>query len=324
MQVPNWVSGLKRPTQVGFAAGLLTAIFSLTLPNQYKSEVRVLPADARGGGVGNLAAMAGAAAAVGISIPGQESADAAYVDILNSRRLREQLLQSTYHFHVRTWRFGVEQAREQTLIEFLDKKNLDGAVKALKENITVVRDLKTKLLTITVETESPDLSQSVAQRLVHQLNEFVVAISQTRGGAKATFAERRLAEARQELSQAENEFRTFLDGNRNYLLSSDAKVRLTGLRLENELKLRTQLVSTLAVSREQALLEEKNDLPILNVLDAANLPIEKSGPARSLIVLLVTALGFGSALAWLHREWIQAWLLADDVDSAVIHGEHNA
>jgi capsule polysaccharide export protein KpsE/RkpR len=265
----------------------------ICLPNQYKSEARILAADSRSSS-GGAAAMA--AAAVGVSIPGQESADAAYVDILNSRSMREALLQTKFTFKVRTWYFGSEQSRQQTLYEFLEKKNLDRAVKAMKTMITITRDPKSKLLTLAVETESPQLSQQVVQRMVGMLDEFVVTKSRTRGSAKAAFAERRLVESRAELAHAEETFRAFLEGNRNYLQSPDPSVRLKGQRLENELKLRTQLVTTLAIGREQALLEEKNDMPILNVLDAGNLPIDKSAPARGTIVVAILILS--TVLSW--------------------------
>jgi len=283
----------RTPLRVGLVVGVLAALVMICLPNQYKSEARVLAADSRSSS-GGAAAMA--AAAVGVSIPGQESADAAYVDILNSRSLRESLLKTRFTFKVRTWFLGAEQSRQQTLYEFLDKKNLDRAVKALKTRIAITRDPKSKLLTLSVETESPQLSQQVVQRLVAMLDEFVVAKARTRGGTKAAFAEKRLAEARIELAQAEEAFRSFLDGNRNYLQSPDPSVRLKGQRLDSELKLRTQLLTTLAIGREQALLEEKNDMPILNVLDAGNLPIDKSAPARGTVVLSVLILA--TALTW--------------------------
>jgi uncharacterized protein involved in exopolysaccharide biosynthesis len=258
---------------------------------------------------------AAAAAAVGVAIPGQESPDAAYLDILESRSLREALLLTRFSFKVRTWLLGSQQSREQTLFEYLDKKNIDRAVKALKERITVTRDIKTKLITIVVETESPQLSQQLAQSLIHQLDNFVVAKSQTRGGVKAAFSENRLSEARQEMVQAEDSFRRFLDGNRNYLQSSDPAVRLKGIRLDGELKLRTQIVTTLAIAREQALLEEKNDMPILNVLDAGNLPIEKSGPSRSLAVGIAVTCGFILSLLIRNRTRIFKLLISDSTDA---------
>jgi hypothetical protein len=93
-------------------------------------------------------------------------------------------------------------------------------------------------------------------------------------------------------------------------------VRLTGGRLEAELKLRQQLVMTLAMNREQAMLEEKNDIPIVNVLDGGNLPIEKSRPARSTIVLLTLFGVSASAWTWLKRAWILARLANSGADTA--------
>jgi hypothetical protein len=113
------------------------------------------------------------------------------------------------------------------------------------------------------------------------------------------------------LAQTEEVLRAFLDGNRNYLMSPDPAVRLKGMRLESELKLRTQIVTTLAIAREQALLEEKNDMPILNVLDAGNLPIEESGPSRFFLVMVTLLLGFFASLSWDQRVWMKSLLPRD-------------
>ena len=284
-------------------------IYTLTLPNQYKSEAKVLPADIRGSGGGMAAS---AAAAAGLSLPGSEGPDAVYVDILNGRSLREALLMTEFTFKVRAWYLGAEQTKVETLYSYLHKANMDRAVTALKSRIIVTRDFKTKLLTITVETSSPGLSQQVTKRLVDLLNDFVVTKAQTRGGLKAAFSEKRLEESRREMDKSEESLRAFLEGNRNYLTSADPSVRLKGIRLENELKLRTQVLSTLAIGREQSLLEEKNDMPILNVLDSGNLPIDKSGPPRALIVLVASILSGLGSFGWQYRHVIRSRLTSDE------------
>jgi uncharacterized protein involved in exopolysaccharide biosynthesis len=114
--------------------------------------------------------------------------------------------------------------------------------------------------------------------------------------------------------EAEGAWRKFLEVNRNYQSISDPATRLNGARLENELRLRQQLVTTLALNREQALLEEKNDIPILNVMDPADLPTEKSGPARSLIILGVAALVAGACWTVFNWAWVQARLVVDEDD----------
>ena len=306
-------ASLRKPLQWAFAAGLLTAVITLFLPNYYKSEARLLPVESKGIG-GNLGGLASAAAAFGVSVPGGDSSDANFVDVLNSRWLKEQLLRTEFQYHTRSWRFGAERLETGTLYAYVDEKNMDRAVKELGSVLSAARDLKSKVITLSAETQSPELSQLIVQRAGKLLEVFLQEKGRTRGGAKALFAEARLADARSEMDQAEDAFRRFLEGNRNYHTSGDPSVRLKGSRLETELRLRQQLVSAIAMNREQALMEEKNDIPILNMLDPGNLPIDKSRPVRSRIVLLLAFLTGAAAWAWQCRDWIKARLLADGTE----------
>ena len=307
-------ASLKRPLQWALSAGLLAALVTLLMPNYYRSEVRLLPVESKGVS-GSLGGLASAAAALGVSVPGGDSSDANFVDVLNSRWLREQLLQTEFQYPIRSWRFGAERIEKGTLYAFLDVKNMDRALKGLGDILSASRDLKSKVISISAETPSPELSQLIVQRAGKLLEVFLQEKGRTRGGAKAAFAEARLADARREMDEAEEILRRFLEGNRNFQTSSDPAVRLKGTRLETELRLRQQLVSAIAMNREQALLEEKNDIPILNLLDSGNLPIEKSRPARSTLVLITMLLVGAAGWLWLNRAWVQARLLAESEPS---------
>lgn len=294
-------ASLKQPIRWALAAGLLTAIITLFMPNYYRSEARLLPVESKGLG-GNLGGLASAAAAFGVSVPGGDSSDANFVDVLNSRWLKEQLLKSEFQYHIRSWRFGQDRLEKGNLYSYIGAKNMDRAVHGVSGVISCSRDLKSKVIIISSETTSPELSLLIVQRMVKLLEIFIQEKDHTRSGAKAAFAAARLIEARREMDEAEGLLRRFLDGNRNFQNSTDPGVRLKGLRLETELRLRQQLVSTLAMNKEQALLDEKNDIPILNVLDSGNLAVEKSRPARSSIVFLVASL-FGITM-WIWFNWI--------------------
>jgi uncharacterized protein involved in exopolysaccharide biosynthesis len=313
LSIGNFLSRLKasvlKPIAWALCAGILAALYSLTLPNHYRSEARLLPLEGKGLG-SSLGGLAGAAAAFGVSMPGGDGGDANYVDILNSRSLRENLANTEFEYSVRESRFGAIKAKRGTLAEYLDADNIDRAVGGVASLLSVSRDLKTKVLIISAETKSAELSQKIVVRAQRLLEAFLQTKGRTRGSAKALFAEARLAEARKEAAEAEEGFMHFLLSNRNYMGSADPTVRLTGLRLEAELKLRQQLVATLALNREQALLEEKNDMPILNVLDPGNLPVDKSGPARANLVLLVMLLGGAAAWILYNRVWLQQRLAA--------------
>jgi len=294
--------GVLQPILVALLTGIVVAALSLLMPNYYRAEARVLPSDSRSapGGVG---AMTAAAAAFGVSIPGSDGGgDANFLDILNSRWLGERLLQTRYQFHEKTWRFGKETYHAESLQEYLGVgANTDKGIGFLRRCLGNSRDIKSRVITLTAEMKSPELAQQVVNREIELLEEFLRQKGRTKGGAKAIFAEERLNEANAELAKAEEATRTFLDGNRNYASSVDPGVRLKGSHLEMELKLRQQLVMTLAMSREQALLEERNDIPVVNVMDGANLPIDKSRPSRASLVMNVMAMAFLSVWAWKNR-----------------------
>lgn len=288
-------AGLKRSILIGLGIAILAGVISLASPDIYHSEARYLPLESKGLST-NLGGLASAAAAFGVTVPGSDGNDLNILDILNSRWLRERLLATQQRYHIRSWRFGSEKIVSGNLYDYLKAKNADRGMNALGNVLFVSRDLKTKVVIIAAETRSPDLSRAIVQQTGNLLEEFFSIKGRTRGGAKAAFATARLAEARNEMDTAENQFRLYLESNRNYQSSTDPAVRLHGNRLEAELRLRQQLVSAIAMNREQALLEEKNDIPILNILDEGNLPIEKARPSRSKIVFLW--LVFGTIGAW--------------------------
>jgi len=278
--------------------------------NYYRSEARVVPLDSKAaGGIGQLAA---AAAAVGISVPGQDGGEGNYLDILQSRWIQERLLQTRFQFWEPAGVVGHNRWHDETLITHLQRKDLDAGVRKLREHLGVSRDPKSNLILIYAETQSPELSQQIVRTAMALLQERAMEAGKTRGGEKAHFASSRLEEARRALNKAEEVFRDFLEKNRNYLTSSDPYVRLQGTRFETEIKLRQQLLMTIALNHEQALLEEKNDLPLLNVIDPPNLPVEKSRPARSIIVLATFAVTFFALFLYKKREWIIARIAVED------------
>ena len=306
----DWFRGLKDALRLGISAALLVASVSLFLPNYFRSQARILPIEGKGiaGGLGNLAS---AAAAFGVNVPGGDGNDANFIDILKSRWMGERLLQSEFKFKLRDWRFGAEKEKVETLYDYIDKKNVDRALLKLNSMMSCSRDLKSKVIDISVETKSPELSQQVAQLSIRLLEQFVQEKGRTRGGAKALFADARLKESREEMAKSEDELRAFLENNRNFVTSVDPAVRLRGLRLETELKLHQQVMATLALNREQALMEEKNDIPIINLLDPANLPIEKSRPTRAIMVAGAFFLVFAGALAWAQRRFLYTLFRAE-------------
>jgi uncharacterized protein involved in exopolysaccharide biosynthesis len=306
-----------RPLVVGLGSAVMVAFVTSFMPNYYRSDMKILPVDTKASG--SLSQLAGAAAAFGVGLPGQDSGDANYADIISSHRVYNALLDHSFEFHQAAWRFGKPKLQKKTLRDYLNAGNDDRARRELGKLLTAVRDSKSRVLAISAETQSPELSQQIVRQAAKVLENFLLEKGRTRGGAKALFSEARLKEARGEYDMEEGLFRDFLMSNRAFRSSNDPSIQLKGGRLEAELKLKQQLVLTLAMNREQALMEEKNDVPILNVLDDGSLPIEKSRPFRTQVILAACFLATLGTWLWIHRKQVIVNLFTNNSPSETWH-----
>ncbi len=293
---------VKKHIGIGISIALLGAVITLFIKDSYISEVRIVPA--QGNELGSLSGLPAAAAALGVGGGGSEDPSNLFMEVFDSRWLNEEVLKTRFSFHQRAWRFGKSEAFQRTLFDQLEMRNLDRAVLKMDSLLQVQRDPRTRRVTLTVETTSPDLSQAVALRATELLQEFLRERTQSTGRLKARFTEGRLREAEVNYRAAETLLHSFARNSRDYSKSSDPGIRLEGMRLEQDLQLRRQLVNTLAVSQEQALLDEKNDTPQVTVIDAANLPEEKSQPRRGAIVILIFVLALAGSYGWDNRRML--------------------
>jgi uncharacterized protein involved in exopolysaccharide biosynthesis len=299
---------LKKALAWGLVAGLLTALVTLALPNRYKSEAMVLPKSASSSGP--LAALTAVAGILGGGA-GQIDEEAHYVDIVESRWMAERLLDAEYAFTYKAWYFGSPQARRQTLAAFLEAdtpKKRESAFKTVLDWVEAKRDLKTGVLRLSAEAPSPELAQQLANRVADNLDLALKTRIRTQGTAKAAYAKDRLALARQEEEQTRQDLEAFARAHVNFAQSPDPGIRSRGERLASDLMLRRQVVASLTLGYEQAELEARNTVPVLSKLDEAYLPIQKSGPRRSLFVIYGLIAGAGLAYAWSRKsETIGFW-----------------
>ncbi len=287
---------LKKALAWGLAAGLLTAGYTLTLPNQYTSEILVLPSN----GNSSLSALSAAAGMLGIGGLGKGGEDDYYPDILTSRWMIEKLLDTEYSFTYRSWYFGSPQLRRQTLAAFLKadtpRKREESLQKVRNTWVTATRDLKTGVLRIMVQAPSPQLAQEMTDRAADLLDHALKTRVRTQGIAKANYAEQRLAQARQEEAKARQTLVNYAEAHRNLDQSPDPAVRAEGQALMAEVTLRQQIATNVALGYEQAELDARSTVPVLSRLSSAYLPALKSGPRRGIMAFV--ALALGTLMGW--------------------------
>ena len=128
----------------------------------------------------------------------------------------------------------------------------------------------TGTVTLTVETEWPDLSQAIATRLIEEITLFNLDTRQSQAAAERTFIEARVDSARAELHAAESDQQQFLESNRQW--QNAPLLSFQHDRLAREVMLRQSVLTTLVQSYEQARIAEVRDTPVITVLQEPFLP----------------------------------------------------
>lgn len=301
MPVPRMESPLlmlKRVVLRSLGVACAMALLSLFISSEYRSVASILPdsQDEKGG------AFAAAAATLGIKAPSLgEDPGQTYPDILTSHWLSGRLVTHSFGYSYRVGLVGPWITRQETLQAYLGAHTIDRAIQDLPSIFIVRRDVKTGIVSITAETKSPELSQQIVRMALQLLEEFLGTRRNTRGKAKAMFTRQRLREVEASCDVAEEKFRQFSVQNKGYRFTQDPDVKLKGARLEADLLLRRQVVTTVTLNLEQALQQEKDTVPILGILDDGFLPQEKIRPARSVLIVLSMILAAVIFFAWEKR-----------------------
>ena len=257
----------KRIIGATFAAALLAVGYSLNLPNIYTATTKILPpqqsqssASAMLSQLGGLAGMAGSS--LGIKNPND-----LYVAMLKSRTLVEKIVK----------RLDLQKVYEQ--------ETLNGAMDALGGS-TVISSGKDGLIIVEVSNIDPQLAANIANTFIEELHQLLQAYSRTETLQKRTFLEPQLRQVKDKLTDAE------------LVLDRTPNTSLQYLDAVRNLKYQEGLWEILVKQFEMTKMDEAKDFPLIQILDKATPPEEKSKPKRSVIVMMATLIAFFLSVIW--------------------------
>jgi len=284
--------------RVAVAAGVIALLAMFGKPDLYRSEAVLLP---RGGPHSIALATLGA---LGPLIDSHTD-EGYYGDILESRWLREQLLEPSFTFRYRTWKFGAERSFTGGLTAFLDPRGelgRDEVLDLLDSWIIAQRDQQTGTIRVSVTTVSPELAYQLDQKVVLSLEKALKEKIISQGRARADYTRTRVELARDEEAAARGRFVAFCRDHVNYADSPDPGVRTQGEALFAELKLKREVLASMTLAQVQAEVEAHSTLPVVSVLEDGFVPSRKAGPPR-VAIALAAALAAGLA-CWLLSQFL--------------------
>ncbi|WP_234736665.1 GNVR domain-containing protein [Tellurirhabdus bombi] len=313
----------------GLVGAVIGAVYGFSKPNEYKSQVAVLPelqSKTPGSSMGGLSSLAGLAGIDLNSLSGSGT-DAIrpdlYPNVLQSFPFALYLLKQPVYSHnfnktmtlsaylkeqAGKGLFGGSGEEEQTVY---DPKNFSKAIQVTKNQDRQVQDIlarigtifdkKTGIITIEATLPDPVVAATVARFSLEYLTNYVTSYRTEKARSQSNFLNRRVAEARRRYQSAEYALENYRDRNRS-LYSNVAK--LEEQRLQADFMLAQGVYNDLSKQLEQAKIKVQEETPVFKMLEPARVPLQKSGPKRTLIILYMAIGGVVVGTLWtLFQSW---------------------
>lgn len=249
----------------------------------------------------------GLASQLGVSAGGDPSESPNfYVKLIQSQELRRRLLNSK--FQDPRGRSPRDSARLLDILRLKTddpQRKMEMGVRAMGDAISSDFDLRTNLVTLSVDSRWPELAAAIGNRTIALVDAFNHEQRVSRARSKRLFVQSRLDSAKLELQAAEERQRFFYDQNRSWRTSP--QLVFEEGRLRRNVDVATDLYLTLQRQFEAARLDEFNDAAEITVVDPAVPPRKAQWPRYG--ILLFSALFIGGILGLLAAG--SATILAD-------------
>jgi uncharacterized protein involved in exopolysaccharide biosynthesis len=284
------------PTILALVVGFL----ALRSPREYTASASFVPQDPSQTSTG-LSQIAGQFGLITATRANTNSPQF-YVDLLQTRDVLREVVTTPYKVSGDTTLdliqfFGIKSSRRQDAIA--------TGVAALRSRLAAYADRQTGVVHFEVSTTNPELSRLIANRLLELTNDFNLRRRQSQAKAEREFVERRLTQAKADLTAAEDALSDFARRNRQF---ESPELSAEQQRLQRQVAFKQQLYSGLQTSMESATLEEVRNTPMITVIDGpdgfvAPKPRGSAGKAiLAFFVGLVVAIGLAFTLDYVARE----------------------
>ncbi|GAB4001636.1 Wzz/FepE/Etk N-terminal domain-containing protein [Spirosoma daeguense] len=305
---------------LGVAAALLTQ-------PEFVSEARIMPEMNSGSSdvVKRLASVAGFA---GMDFSDSEGMDAVrpdlYPNVIQSTPfglyLLEQpittsdsivttianLLMTSDGLSIRRWfRNGIDK-REKLTKPVTGKpvrltRRQQDLLEEVGRRVSAKLDTRSGIISITAQMPDANAAASVAQLAMNYLTQYVTDYRTEKARQDLQFYTQRLQEARQRYQSAQYAAFHYNDQHKYYVVQA---ATMEKQRTESELAIAQTVYTELSRQFEQAKLKVQERTPVFKILEPAKIPVQRSSPKRTLMVLVFTTVGFMVGLIWLLLQQI--------------------
>ena len=194
-----------------FGAAVITALITLMMPNIYTAKAMIIPSDDDKGAMGALMAQMGGLASLAGGTIGAKTTGDLYVTMLKSETVKDPIID----------RFK--------MMEVYDVKYRADAYKYLNLNSNISLGKKDGVITIAIKDKDPKRAAELTNAYLEELGKLASGLNMTGAGNNRLFLEKRIAEARADLSRAEDALKVFQTKNKAISVTDQAQATIAGV-----------------------------------------------------------------------------------------------
>lgn len=158
----------------------------------------------------------------------------------------------------------------------------------LLKRITAKQGESSTTMKISVEMQDPQVAAQLTDSVVKSLTAYIIDYRTQKAKVDFNFVQERHKEAEVRYNKAQQALAYFKDQNQNVILAS---AKTTEQSLQAEYNLAFNIYNTLSQQLEQAKMKVQEKTPVFKVMDPAKVPLQKSKPKTSLILVGMIFLG---------------------------------
>lgn len=307
-----------------FAA--LGVVVALVSPTKYTASSVFVPQMSEGQtnpSLGGLASLAGINLSAILGSNTQEISPSLYPQIAESVPYRLALLDATLEPNTSFRDYFLAQSDGTSILSLLkkytlglpglllnkqDNKNVNSdnslfqitkqdkeLFDFLSQVISIDVDDQEGLVSINVELADPRAAAQLAQTATDLLQRNIISFKSLNARNNLDFIKSQYESKRKEFEEIQDSIAIFKDQNLN-ITSTLYQNQL--IRLESQFTVTSSVFKELAGQVEQAKIQVNKDTPIFTIIEPVSVPLERSKPKRTLIVIIWTFLGGVFSITW--------------------------
>jgi uncharacterized protein involved in exopolysaccharide biosynthesis len=324
----------------GLLFAIITAVIVFNKPNEYTSAASVMP-EMESSSAGGLSKFAGLASLAGLDLSSMSSSDAIrpdlYPSVINNTSfflyLLEQDVKTTdrnkenfLDFYIRTYELEedtistgkkgfISSLRESLGIASKVVVNQDSTndfiylpkykgeiIDALKEKIVADMDKKTGIISVSVELPDPVTAAYVAKISMDYLTAFVTDYRTEKSRQDLDFLAQQLGRAKGKYYTTQSKKAQYSDQFQSATIRLQA-ADIQRERIEADYRVSSSFYTELMKQYESAKMDLQKQTPVFKTLEQSIIPYEKSGPSRSITLVIFGIMGgcFGVFILLLRK-----------------------